>query len=269
MKTWLTLSLALFLSTTGRLSAQMAVIDVKQTTQNWKEHLEDMTKFKEMIDNQLLQFTTLTQQLAQLTFVSSVLGNPATNLALPGIAAVLTSINAAGVALSRVELLAETTAAIAHFDNGRGIFRAVGESFQTSDGRTVLRQVDAYKPLAAVIQATANHDTVYEDVMKRRRALREASRDTLQQLRTATTDAESQKLQGVLLGQMAELSATDHEADFATQRAVVQDIANRNDRLRQDEARREEQAQEIGDAVKKVTDLLRPNTKPLKLSNPR
>lgn len=269
MKNLLSITFALAVLCSGRLSAQIAVVDGAQIQQSWLEHLEELARFKAMIDNQVLQITALSQQLAQITFVSTVLGNPATNQALPGISAVVTSINAAGAALSRVELLAESTASIAHFDNGRGLYRVIGDSFQSPDGRTISRQTDAYKPMAAVIQTTTNHDAVYEDVLIRRRALREGLRDTLQQLRSATTDAESQKLQGVLIGQMAELAATDHEADFAAQRAVIQDIANRNDRLRQQEARREEQTQEMADTMNRLAGFLRPNTKPTKLNNPR
>ncbi len=255
--------------TTGRVEAQMAVVDSAQIKQNVVQHLEDIARFATMIEHQIQQITTLTQQLAQLNFVSAVLGNPGTNQTLSGILSVFSSVSEIGASVSRSELLAGATAAIAHFDNGRGIFRAVGDSFRDSDGHTVKRQLDIYKPLAAVIQTTVNHDAVYENVLTRRRGLREGLRDTLQQLRAAMTDAESQKLQGVLIGQVAELAATDHEADFATQRSVIQDIANRNDRLRQEEARREEQVEEMSKSMKSLIELLQPNTRPIMFSQPR
>ena len=70
-------------------------------------------------------------------------------------------------------------------------------------------------------------------------------------LKNATTDAEVQKLTGVLIGLNAALNNTDYEINQATTAAVVQDIANRNDAQRQVEAKKEQQHAEFTEAVQK------------------
>ena len=67
-------------------------------------------------------------------------------------------------------------------------------------------------------------------------ALKDEIAATTEQLKAATTDAEVQKLNGVLTGLSAALNNTDYELNQASASALVQDIANRNDKQRQIEA---------------------------------
>ena len=80
--------------------------------------------------------------------------------------------------------------------------------------------------------------------------------DTAQQIATTTTqlkaaaiDAEVQKLNGVLTGLSAALNNTDYELNRASASALVQDVANRNDRQRQLEARKEQVQAEFTEAT--------------------
>ena len=74
---------------------------------------------------------------------------------------------------------------------------------------------------------------------------------TTEQLKSATTDAEVQKLQGVLIGLSAALNNTDYEINQATTSALVQDIANRNDTQRQVQAQQQQQHAEFTEAIQK------------------
>jgi hypothetical protein len=74
---------------------------------------------------------------------------------------------------------------------------------------------------------------------------------TTEQLRSARTDAEVQKLSAVLTGLSAALESTDQEIGQATASAVVQDIANRAEAQRQLEAKKEQQHAEFTEAVAK------------------
>lgn len=227
----------------------------------------ELARTLEMIANQFQQITILTQQLAQAEFVSRVLGDPATIRTISGLPTLLGDLQATGSNVARIALVAGTTALDAQQYTGGGLFRPVGEAFRTIDGELIPRQDETFKPYAAVIRAVANHDAVEQDVLARRQNLRAAIRQTLDALQAAATDAEAQKLHGVLLGQTADLEAIDRELGFASQRAIVQDIENRNDTQRQEAAAREEQAAEFQRSVDHLRQLLRPPTGPVRFSS--
>jgi hypothetical protein len=66
---------------------------------------------------------------------------------------------------------------------------------------------------------------------------------TTQQLQAATTDAETQKLTGVLVGYTAELEAVDREIDHAAAQVATQDAENRTDVSVRRSSPRERQAE--------------------------
>lgn len=121
------------------------------------------------------------------------------------------------------------------------------------------RVADFYKPFAAVESASSNYTTVYDDVMQRRQALKGQMVSTVSALQSATTDAEAQKLQGVVTAQAAQLQALDQEVVNATSQAVVQDIANRNNEAKQQQARNEAIAAERHDALRKFGTMMVPD----------
>ena len=82
---------------------------------------------------------------------------------------------------------------------------------------------------------------------------------TIDRLQSSTTDAETQKLQGVVTAQSAQLQSIDNEIANAASQAVVQDIANRNNEAKQQQARNEEIAAERHDALKKFGTMMLPD----------
>ena len=106
-------------------------------------------------------------------------------------------------------------------------------------------------------KTTDNYLSVSTDAAARRVALKNQIAATTEQLKSATTDAEVQKLQGVLIGLTAALNNTDYEINQATTSALVQDIANRNDAQRQIEAKKEQQHAEFTEAVQKYGQTFR------------
>ena len=239
------------------LQAQFPVTDVGVIAGQAAE----LARFIEMVNNQYQQIMVLTNQLTQLEFLARILGDPATIRTADGLPALLTSLSSTGSNVARIALVAETTALEAQQYSGGGLFRAVGDTFRTRDGDVLHRQDDPYKPIAAIFRAVANHDAVEQDVLTRRQHLRTAIQQTLTALLAATTDAEAQKLHGVLLGQLAELQTTDHELSFAAQRTLIQDIEARNDRQRQEAAAHEEQATEFHQTLEHLGQWLRPPTR--------
>ena len=135
--------------------------------------------------------------------------------------------------------------------NASGLFHSVGTTFTTPNGQSVTRQQATYLPVAAVQKTTDNYLSVSTDATARRIALKAQIAATTDALKSATTDAEVQKLTGVLIGLSSALNNTDYEINQATASAVVQDIANRNDAQRQVEAKKEQQHAEFTEAVQK------------------
>ena len=76
---------------------------------------------------------------------------------------------------------------------------------------------------------------------------------TTQQLQNATTDAEVQKLHGVLTSLNGDLASTDDEVNQAAASAMVQGIQNRNDQQKQIQALTEQQNAEFTEAVSNYT----------------
>src|SRR6202008_3461971 len=99
--------------------------------------------------------------------------------------------------------------------------------------------------------------SVSTDATSRRVALKAQIAATTDAIKAAKTDAEVQKLTGILIGLSSALNNTDYEIHEATASAVVQDIANRNDAQRQIEAKKEQQHAEFSEAVQKYGQTFR------------
>jgi hypothetical protein len=78
---------------------------------------------------------------------------------------------------------------------------------------------------------------------------RPISRRPSSNFRTATTDAEVQKLHGVLTSLNGDLASTDDEVNQAAASATVQDIQNRNDQQKQVQALTEQQNADFTEAI--------------------
>jgi len=94
---------------------------------------------------------------------------------------------------------------------------------------------------------------VADNAAQRRAAIKDSIAQTTQQLQNATTDAEVQKLNGVLASLNSDLASTDDEVNQAVASAAVQDIQNRNDRQKQIQALTEQQNAEFTEAVSNYT----------------
>jgi hypothetical protein len=125
----------------------------------------------------------------------------------------------------------------------------VGVSFQTPRGQTIQRPVNQYQPFAAIINTASNFVAVADNAAQRRSTLKDEIAQTTEQLQNATTDAEVQKLHGVLTSLNGDLASTDDEVNQAVDSALVQDIQNRNDQQKQIQALTEQQNAEFEESV--------------------
>lgn len=232
--------------------AQWVVYDPINNAQQIIAAAEDIAKYIEMINNQVQQIQTLKDQITEFKHYEELFGDPK--------AVALSMVNALNADLLKTELgqnlddllnIADGDFALTY--DGGGIFQVVGGTFTTPRGQTITRPADRYKPFAAVSRTADNYVSVTEDVAARRVAIKNQIAQTTAQLRSATTDAEVQKLQGVLSSLNADLASTDAEVNQAIGSALVQDIQNRNDQQKQQRALLERQNAEFEEAITNYT----------------
>jgi hypothetical protein len=228
--------------------AQEVVYDPVVNIEQILDEAENLAKYAIMIDNQVQQIETLTDQLTEFKKYESLFGNPSQvllSMAAP-LESDLQSLEP-GLNLENLVTTADGTSALTY--NNSGIYATVGTSFQTAGGQTVQRSADQYKPYAAVINAANNYVTVADNAAQRRSTIKNQIAQTTQQLQSAGSDAEVQKLHAVLTGLNADLASTDDELNQAIDSALVQDIQNRNDQQKQQTALAEQQNAQFQQAV--------------------
>ena len=236
--------------------AQWVVFDPTAQIQSIINTAQEVAQFVTMIQNQVQQIQSLTDQLNEFKNYESLFGDPKAVL-LSTVQPLISDLKKTelGQTLTTLESTISTTDAMLY--NASGLFESIGTTFTTPNGQSITRQTVPFKPIAAVQKTTDNYLSVSTDAAARRVALKNQIAATTEQLKSATTDAEVQKLQGVLIGLTAALNNTDYEINQATASALVQDVANRNDAQRQIEAKKEQQHAEFTEAVQKYGQTFR------------
>jgi len=202
----------------------------------------------QQIAKQVEQIQMLTSQLNEFKNYESLFGNPS-QVALSMVAPLTADLQSLEPGLNLENLLTIADGNYALTYNGSGIYATVGASFQTPGGQTVQRPADQFKPFAAINRTADNFVAVADDAAARRTTIKNQIAQTIEQLKNATTDAEVQKLQGILTSQNADLASTDAEVNQAVGSALVQDIQNRNDEQKQQKALSEQQSAEFHEAI--------------------
>lgn len=232
------------------IQAQWVVYDPALHTQNIINSVQEIAKFVEVINNQVSQIQQLTEQVETLHHYVDLFGDPA-KIVPASVGALSADLKKTELGQTLTDLQRAADATTAMLDSGAGLYHVIGKDFVTPEGKRISRQKEPYRPIAAIQKTAANYLEVSRDAAARRIALKAEVARTTDALKAAKTDAEVQKLTGVLTGLTAALESTDHEVAQATASAVVQDIANRADEQRQTEARKEQQHAEFTEALDK------------------
>lgn len=236
--------------------AQWIVYDPTVNIQQIISQAENIAKYIQMIENQVQQIQTLTDQLNEFKHYEDLFGDPKSVL-LSTVQPLVTDLRKTELGQTLTTLETTVNASQAMVYDANGLFSSIGTTFTTPNGATVTRRQPTYLPAAAVQKTTDNYLAVASDANARRIALKQQIATTTDALKAATTDAEVQKLTGVLIGLQSALNNTDYEINQATTAAIVQDIANRNDAQRQVDAKKEQQHAEFTEAVQKYGQTFR------------
>jgi hypothetical protein len=255
-------SIALYLSAAPLVTAQVVVIDPTAIAHNQANHIVDLAKYVEMVNNQLNQITTMTQELQQVTAYVKAFGDPSSLLNITGANQLISSLRQTGVGETIGQLQQAANGIRALEYTGNGLYTNLGSTFTTPDGVQLPRAEDLYRKYGAIQQSSQNFQGVTTDVLARRTNLRNQIASTTTQLQAASTDAETQKLTGVLVGYNAELATVDHEIDNAAGQVLTQDAENRADKERDDQARREERQAQIEESFRRYGEVFQLETTP-------
>jgi hypothetical protein len=255
-------SIALYLSAAPLVTAQVVVIDPTAIAHNQANHIVDLAKYVEMVNNQLNQITTMTQELQQVTAYVKAFGDPSSLLNITGANQLISSLKQTGVGqtIGQLQQVANGLQALQY--TGNGLYTNLGSTFTTPGGLRLPRAEELYRKYGAIQQSSQNFQGVTTDVLARRANLRNQIASTTTQLQAATTDAETQKLTGVLVGYNAELATVDHEIDNAAGQVLTQDAENRADKERDDQARREERQAQTEESFRRYGEVFQLETTP-------
>ena len=251
------LSLVTLFVSASLVNAQVVVIDPTAIARAQANHVVDLAKYVEMVNNQVTQINTLTQQLQQIQAYVKAFGNPEQLVNIVGANQLIGSLQQSGIGQTIGQLQRTANGIEALRYNGNGLYTSLGQTFTTPGGAQVPRLDQLYRKFGAIQQDSRNFQSVTDDVLRRRQSLRNDIASTTTKLQASTTDAETQKLMGVLVGYNAELATVDHEIDNATGQVVTQDAENRADRERQEEARREERQAQVEESVRRYGEVFR------------
>jgi hypothetical protein len=247
--------------------AQWIVYDPAMHTQQIIDEAQDIAKYVQMINNQVQQIQTLTSQLNEFKNYESLFGNPS-KVVLSMVAPLNADLQKIEPGLNLENLVANANGNFALAYNDSGIYATVGTSFQTPGGQNIQRPADQYKPFAAIINTASNYVSVADNAAQRRATIKSQIAQTTQQLQNATTDAEVQKLHGVLTSLNADLTSTDAEVNQAVGSALVQDIQNRNDQQKQIQALTEQQNAEFAESISNYTAKFQLLNQPVQFPTP-
>ena len=217
-----------------------------------KSDLQQILDTAQQIAKQVEEIGVLTSQLNEFKNYESLFGNPS-QVVLSMVTPLATDLQGVEPGQNLENLVGNANGSSAMTYNNNGIYTTVGTSFQTPRGQTIQRSTNQYQRFSAVINTASNYVTVADNAAQRRATIKTNIAQTTQQLQNATTDAEVQKLHGVLTSLNGDLASTDDEVNQAAASATVQDIQNRNDQQKQIQALTEQQNAEFTEAVSNYT----------------
>ena len=148
--------------------AQWVVYDPTIHTQSILNTAQEIAKYIEMINNQVQQIQTLTDQFNEFKHYEELFGDPKAIL-LSAAKPLTDDLRKTELGQTLTTLEGAVNGADAMLYNAGGLFQSVGTTFKTPNGATVTRLEAPYRPVAAVQKTTDNFLSVSADATARRR----------------------------------------------------------------------------------------------------
>jgi len=220
-----------------RVQAQIPVTDVANLTANEIAHVENIAKWVESIAQLKTQIDQLHQQIDIQTDLRRWSGNPTEAGGVLTLDVLGQGALNRNYGSTRSVVLGRTSSldSLQHTDDGS--YRAI--SGTDLDGGELQRDPLLYRRYSVLDATQANTTQVTEETKAREEGLQEEIAQTLEALKAAKTDAETQKLAAKLTalnGQLAQVEAARRrEVDAVTLQKISNDARLEQERIAADE----------------------------------
>jgi septal ring factor EnvC (AmiA/AmiB activator) len=254
MKTLLKTLLVLILVASGSYSARaiISVYDAINTAENVvqqvvdrvvqaAQHAEDMAKYVQMIENQTQQIAQLTTMISQNVQTLERLGNPATYVNMLSLNTILADIqrtmNGVGTTVAGFQQTANGFMALKNTANG--LYQDLTQ-LKDQFGNPIQFQSNKFTEFAMVQNMYQSFNTEMSQANQALAGLLQQKQQLLQQLNSASSLIETEKLKSQLQAVEANISNATARLNMYSQKIVVQQAANQNDAARVQEAQSEQ-----------------------------
>jgi septal ring factor EnvC (AmiA/AmiB activator) len=265
MKTILKLLLVLVLTASGTYSGHaggIPVYDAINTAENViqqvvdrvvqaAQHAEDIAKYAQMLENQTQQIAQLTTMISQNVQALERLGNPQTYINMLSLNAILADIqrtmNGVGTTVAGFQQTANGFMALKYTANG--LYQDLSQ-LKDQFGNPIQFQSNNFTKFAMVQNMYQSFNTEMTQANQALASLLQQKQQILQQLNSARSLIETEKLKSQLQAVEANINNATARLNMYSQKITVQHLANQNDAARVQEAQREQwQQQALADDI--------------------
>jgi septal ring factor EnvC (AmiA/AmiB activator) len=258
MKTILKLLLVLIFIVSGSYSAHamISVYDAINTAENViqqvvdrvvqaAQHAEDIAKYAQMLENQTQQIAQLTTMISQNVQALERLGNPQTYVNMLSLNTILADIqrtmNGVGTTVAGFQETANGFMALKYTANG--LYQDLSR-LKDQFGNPIQFQSNNFTKFAMVQNMYQSFNTEMTQANQALASLLQQKQQILQQLNSASSLIETEKLKSQLQAAEANINNATARLNMYSQKIMVQHTANQNDIARVQEAQREQWQQQ-------------------------
>ena len=250
------LVLIFIVSGSNRAHAMISVYDAINTVENViqqvvdrvvqaAQHAEDMAKYVQMIENQTQQIAQMTTMISQNVQTLERLGNPQTYINMLSLNTILADIqrtmNGVGTTVAGFQQTANGFMALKYTANG--LYQDLTQ-LKDQFGNPIQFQSNNFARFAMVQNMYQSFNTEMTQANQALASLLQQKQQTLQQLNSASSLIETEKLQSQLQEIEANINNATARLNMYAQKIMVQHAANQNDTARVQEAQREQWQQQ-------------------------
>jgi chromosome segregation ATPase len=199
-----------------------------------------------MIQKQLEQINQLTNLVNQNVEQLRRFGNPDTYINMLGLGDLFAEVNKVKTGVGKtVADFTETANGIAALKyTGQGLYQDLTE-LPDKFGQKVQYETGSFKKFGMVQDMNDNYNTQLSAVNQSFNRLEDEIRDTAQQINSAGSLVETEKLKAKLQAVQGTLESNMHRASLAALKVLVQSEMNRNDQARAQQASQQRRIQEM------------------------
>jgi septal ring factor EnvC (AmiA/AmiB activator) len=254
------LVLIFIVSGSNRAHAMISVYDAINTVENViqqvvdrvvqaAQHAEDMAKYVQMIENQTQQIAQMTTMISQNVQTLERLGNPQTYINMLSLNTILADIqrtmNGVGTTFAGFQQTANGFMALKYTANG--LYQDLTQ-LKDQFGNPIQFQSNNFARFAMVQNMYQSFNTEMTQANQALASLLQQKQQILQQLNSASSLIETEKLKSQLQAIEANINNATARLNMYSQKIMVQHAANQNDAARVQEAQREQwQQQAVAD----------------------